>query len=112
MKIFVCGRHNPALIENALDDLDDKFEISEICGSASSPCMDTIVPWAEDMKVPITLYLPEDYSVEGMICLNTSILDKEKPNLVLIYKDHEVVTEHLIQEANENPFVNFIIREI
>lgn len=112
MRLFVCGDQTEEFIENTINDLDDKFEITSICGSASSSCMDYIVPWAEANGVPISLYLPEDISVPGMISLNTNIIRREKPYVVLIYKEDEEVAEHLMKEAYNDSSVQFVVKEV
>lgn len=112
MRLFVCGNQTEEFIHNTLNDLNDNFDITSVCGSATSRCMDIIVPWCEDRRIPMSLYLTEDISVPGMISLNSNIIRREKPFMVLLYKEDAEIAEHLVQEAYNDSSVQYVVKEI
>lgn len=111
MRLFICGDQESEFIEGTLNYLHENHNITEICGSATSRCMDTVAPWCEDNGVHITLYLPEEFSIPGMIAQNKQIITKEHPFAVLIYAENPEVVDSLIMDAANSSSVHYVIKE-
>ena len=99
MKVFLSGTQKAEFILETLEDLDEHFGISSICGSAYSPCMDFILPWAEADEIPVTLYFPMTTDINDLVCMNIEIINKERPQIVMIYDEEDLICETIITEA-------------
>lgn len=111
VRIFVSGQQQPQFIIETLNSLEESFEVTEVCGLASSPCMETIMSWCDDMGVPVILSFPETLTKKGIINASLSMVQTEYPDLVLIYKEEEELSEFLEMASKDSPSVQYFIKQ-
>lgn len=101
MKLFVLGEETKETVLGTLETLISAYPNLTLVGSASAPCMDFVVPWAENRKIPIDLFLPLGNTLEEELALNYSILSISRPSVALVYYEDEEVMDHLIETVQE-----------
>lgn len=111
MRLFVTGSQEPEFIEDTLDQLHGDFCITSICGSALSPCMNTVTEWCEDSLVQLNLYLPEGYTELDAINTNKLALIKDKPQFVLVYDETDKMNKMIAEVASNSNSIEFVARK-
>lgn len=99
MKVFISGIQEPDFIWETLDDLNNAYGVTVVCGSAISPCMTHVTEWAEENEIGISLHLPHGLETLDIIKLNTYIIEREKPDLVFLYDETPLVKRSMLDDA-------------
>ena len=108
LRVFLSGDQNPQFIMNGLEELHDKFHIDMLIGMADSPCMDVVIPWAQKYGIVVSLHLPSGDKIANRCFDNHTVILRDEPDIVIIYNEEGEVTEHLIELAQENPYVQYL----
>lgn len=108
MKLFVTGSQDSEFIKDTLDDLHEDFCITEIIGSALSPCMEVVSDWCDELIVPLTLYLPESVDSKGAFRCNKDCLILGEPHFVLLYNESTTMSRMLLTVAKSVESIQFV----
>lgn len=111
MKIFLSGQQERDFVISTLEELREEFNMDYICGSAYSPCMKYVVPWAEANDIKMSLHLPASEEEEDIMISNVSIISQENPRIALIYDESEDMVTHLESECIASPSVEIFLRK-
>ena len=111
MKVFLSGEQERHFVVSTLEELREEFDMDHICGSAYSPCMSYVIPWAEKNNIKMSLHLPASDSEEDIMISNISVISQESPRVALIYDESEDMVTHLESECIASPSVEIFLRK-
>ena len=111
MKVFLSGEQDKDFIESTLEELKDNLGMTSICGVITSPCMQHVIPWAENNKFKLSLHFPASDSEEDKLISSISSISSDKPGMILLYDETEEFALHLESEAESSGSVQFFMRK-